>query len=85
MYEVGQHGTVGGCNRCCGRSLLLEVVGGCDSTAHNCLLILTIVIIFTGNMLNGIFAGCFDYRLFRVERAGVACSSSNWHDRISLW
>jgi hypothetical protein len=29
------------------------------------------VIIFTGNMLNGIFAGCFDYRLFGVEMANL--------------
>jgi len=28
------------------------------------------VIIFTGNMLKAILAGCFDYRLCGVERAG---------------
>ncbi|TAE79068.1 MAG: hypothetical protein EAZ60_23950 [Oscillatoriales cyanobacterium] len=32
------------------------------------MLILTVVIIFTRNMVNGILAVCFDYRLFQVER-----------------
>jgi len=42
LDEVAQQGT-GSVSGCCGEwPLLVEVVGGCNSTAHNCLLLILI-------------------------------------------